>query len=343
LRRSLDLRAPIAQAVFDFFHPFTRETKNRTPEEKRLKDLLRDSGIPLNDQTGQIRAGDPQDPALTSDAQEGKASDPEFKRTSSKSGGENNEPESSDERSEGASAGAEKPAGDSAENGQPGKPPNQQQKGKQGPGNDEESSLMQKMREAMANLLDKLKIQPPKDAGGQQTEQASSKGLPSGQTQKGQDPNGKPMPGKPQSGGQDAKADSDQAGEGAEKAEGGKNSKGERGADERAAQDGKSGIGREDGDKQLRDAQNQAAMGKISELLGKRAQNITGEMMVEVSSGRQQQLKTQYSTQRSSHAESGGEIHRDEVPLIYQQYVQQYFEEIRKAPTKGKQATGANQ
>ena len=111
---------------------------------------------------------------------------------------------------------------------------------------------------------------------------------------------------------------------------------------QRAAQEGKTGIGKEDGDKQLRDAENQAAMGKISELLGKRAQNITGEMMVEVSSGKQQSLKTQYSNQRASHTEAGGEIHRDEVPLIYQQYVQQYFEEIRK-PAPKTNASGAKQ
>ena len=84
-------------------------------------------------------------------------------------------------------------------------------------------------------------------------------------------------------------------------------------------------------------------MGKLSEIIGKRSQNLTGEIMVEVSSGKQQPLKTQYSDKRATHAEGGGEVHRDEVPLIYQQYVQQYFEEIRKTPAKGKSATGASQ
>jgi len=77
-------------------------------------------------------------------------------------------------------------------------------------------------------------------------------------------------------------------------------------------------------------------MGKISELIGKRSQNVSGEMMVEVSSGKQQ-LKTQYSNRSASHAEAGGDINRDEVPLAYQQYVLRYFEEIRKVPqTKAK-------
>jgi hypothetical protein len=38
--------------------------------------------------------------------------------------------------------------------------------------------------------------------------------------------------------------------------------------------------------------------------------------MVEVSLGKQQ-LKTQYSQQNAAHAEAGGEINRDEVPLAY--------------------------
>ena len=46
---------------------------------------------------------------------------------------------------------------------------------------------------------------------------------------------------------------------------------------------------------------------------------------------------------RAAHTEAGGEINRDEVPLAYQQYVQQYFEEIRKlpaTPAKPKKPTG---
>jgi hypothetical protein len=73
-------------------------------------------------------------------------------------------------------------------------------------------------------------------------------------------------------------------------------------------------------------------MGKISEIIGKRSANVKGEVTVEVSSGRQQRLKTPYSQTRAVHSESGGEIHRDEVPLIYQHYVQQYFEKVRGVP-----------
>ncbi len=81
-------------------------------------------------------------------------------------------------------------------------------------------------------------------------------------------------------------------------------------------------------------------MGKISEILGKRSAAVSGEVMVEVGSSKQQ-LKTPFAQRQASHVEAGSEIHRDEVPLADQQFVQQYFEQIRKpaavkAPAKDK-------
>jgi hypothetical protein len=104
---------------------------------------------------------------------------------------------------------------------------------------------------------------------------------------------------------------------------------GEKSSDKNASDDSKSGVGSADGDKNAKEAEQLAAMGKISEILGKRSQNVTGEVMVEVGQSKQQ-LKTPWAQKQAQHAEAGSEIHRDEVPLMYQQFVQQYFEEIRK-------------
>jgi hypothetical protein len=48
---------------------------------------------------------------------------------------------------------------------------------------------------------------------------------------------------------------------------------------------------------------------------------VTGEVMVEVGSTKQQ-LKTPWADRQAPHAESGGEIHRDEIPLIFQPIVE---------------------
>ena len=166
-------------------------------------------------------------------------------------------------------------------------------------------------------------------SGGQQQNQ---NGGQQQSAQNRQNQNGSPMPGKPQP---DAMASPDgQANQDAQGSEQAKSGQGKSNgkSDERSnSQDGKSGIGKQDGDKSLKEAEQLAAMGKISEIIGKRAQNVTGEVMVEVASGNQQ-LRTQYSQRRAVHADTGGEINRDEVPLAYQQYVQSYFEEIRKLP-----------
>ncbi len=73
-------------------------------------------------------------------------------------------------------------------------------------------------------------------------------------------------------------------------------------------------------------------MGKISEIIGKRSASVTGEITVEVPSS-QQRLQTPYTQSNATHADAGGEISRDEVPEIFQQYVRQYFEQIRKQPS----------
>ena len=196
----------------------------------------------------------------------------------------------------------------------------------------DKSGLTDKIKDALASLMSKLKMQPK--PGGSQTAASKDGGSQASKQRDGKDGKGTPQQGRPSDNAQaSSESNSDaqaQANQQAQASQGKSNSQ----SPERAASpDAKSGIGKQDGDKSLKDAQQLAAMGKISEIIGKRSRNVTGEMMVEVASGRQQ-LKTQYSQKKSAHGEAGGEINRDEVPLAYQQYVQQYFEEIRKlAPT----------
>ena len=99
---------------------------------------------------------------------------------------------------------------------------------------------------------------------------------------------------------------------------------------EQASKTEKSGVGKQDGKKDTELAEQQKAMGKLSELLGKRSLNMQGEVMVEVTNSKNQQLKTPYVTKSASHVEAGGEVSRDEVPLHLQDYVQRYYDKVRK-------------
>lgn len=205
--------------------------------------------------------------------------------------------------------------------------------GKQGSEN-QNSSLMDKLKDAMANMMNKMKSSS-KD--GQQSQQQNAQNSQQGQKDKS---NQQGKQGQQQQQAQsDAQSDQQQSDAGDKKQTA--DAKGsEKSSDKNASQDSKSGIGSADGDKAAKEAEQLKAMGKISEILGKRAQNVTGEVMVEVGSSKQQ-LKTPWAQKQAAHAEAGSEIHRDEVPLMYQQFVQQYFEEIRKAPAAPKPAKSA--
>jgi hypothetical protein len=54
--------------------------------------------------------------------------------------------------------------------------------------------------------------------------------------------------------------------------------------------------------------------------------------MVEVTNSKNQQLKTPFVQKQAAHAEAGSEVGRDQVPLHLQDYVQRYYERVRKEP-----------
>jgi hypothetical protein len=226
------------------------------------------------------------------------------------------------------------PDGGSQSSKQQTSPKNSNQSGNAG----ENSSLTDKMRDALANLLAKMKMQPKSGDGKQGGSQSTSQQQAQKQSQSA-DPNASSSQSQQQSDASaSAQAQGQQAQNGSQQAAQGKSDSNS--SDRPNSPDGKSGIGKQDGDKGAREAEQLAAMGKISEIIGKRAANVSGEVMVEVASGKQQ-LKTQYSQRKASHGEAGGEINRDEVPLAYQQYVQQYFEEVRKLPAGSKSKSDA--
>ncbi len=192
----------------------------------------------------------------------------------------------------------------------------------------QQQGLMDKMKDAVSSVLSKMRPssgpqnsqsaqqRPNQDeqnkSAGEQNEQAQAK-QPGSQTQQGSKESG--AQGEEQS----------QTTEHAQNLQGRSSDK----PSEKNGNEAHSGVGRQDGAKDLRDAQQQEAMGKLAEIIGKRSANLTGDIMVEVPNGKQQ-LHTAYSQKSGKHVDSGGEINRDEVPLMYQQYVREYMEQVHK-------------
>ena len=332
--RSLDLRPSLVRIAFDGFSGSPQELAANQKKARRAAD-----GDPLAAKSLDPSRPDadlnqsPEDALNTPDTAQASAENgSESRDTKAGTKGDENLPqEQADSGEKGDRSSPDSDAGNASDKGASQSKPDgsPREAGASASTNGDNSSLSEKVRDALANLLSTLKQSKKSDgkqsAGNSQNSQSGQRQA-SNKDQKGNQDSGK---------GQNTEASaSDTEGEQAQNGDQSQSSQGtssRKNSDRASSQDGKSGIGKEDGDKSIREAEQLAAMGKISEIIGKRSQNVTGEVMVEVASGKQQ-LKTQYSQRDATHGEAGSQIDRDEVPLAYQQYVQQYFEEIRKLP-----------
>jgi hypothetical protein len=102
------------------------------------------------------------------------------------------------------------------------------------------------------------------------------------------------------------------------------------GSDPHAPNKSGSGAGSEDGNKAIHEAEELEAMGKISVILGRRSQELTGTATVETVSGRSE-LATRYVARRSQHASVDDTAARDQIPLEFETYVQNYLAEQRRS------------
>ncbi len=294
---SLSLRPSLARIAFDTFFPAKPEqAKNRKPDPSKVDPGSPDSPQSEQEREAMLEAMDsatPANPQANEQAQETKKGD----RST-----ESNEGKKADGSQEDQSKEGDQQAGN--------------QDSKQG-ANSENSNLMDKLRDVMSNMMNKMTSSGQKSAQQNKSNGNSDKSNSDGKNSQNSD---QKADGNSQSAQEQAQNQADA-------------SSSDQGTDKTASPDGKSGIGASDGEKRAREAEQLQAMGKISEILGKRSTDVSGEVMVEVGSSKQQ-LKTPWAQSQATHAEAGGEIHRDEVPLIYQQFVQQYFEQIRKSGAK---------
>jgi hypothetical protein len=190
------------------------------------------------------------------------------------------------------------------------------------------SSLLEKMKDAVSSLLAKMNSAGSANKSAQNSERSpeGSKAEQNSSTKAGQQqqsPNA-----------QTQRARNDPSSEGGEQGQTREKPEASLGRNSDLSpnnngSDAHSGIGSQNGDKALKEAEQLQAMGKLAEIIGKRSADLTGEVTVETSSGKQR-LKTEDSQRVGQHSDLGGEINRDEIPLMYQQYVREYMERVHK-------------
>ena len=317
---SLSLEPSLLKIAYDsFFGPPPQQlAKNQTKRPNLAQDPF-DPGNPDAQSTATDQQ--PEDLLKAEDSPDAvnPTGDDNAKQAADKEGDQNN----SDADKEGKDKGDSKDGKQSDKGSKDGKDAGD--KDKQGgnqdkQGNPSEGGVLDKIKDALANMLNKMK---PNSA--QQQKQQSAKNQPNDKGDKADKSEKEQQDSK--NGGAEVNPDSQQSGDQKNADDAKANSQ----PGKPTSQESASGAGSKDGEKAAKDAKALEAMGQISEILGKRSAAVTGEMMVEVGQTKQS-LKTPWAEHDAAHAEAGGEIHRDEVPLMFQPFVERYFEEIRKAP-----------
>lgn len=329
ISKQLDLRRPLANFLPETLSgsPKVRQASNTKKNPKQAPESPDENGTSADENQKGPGAEDPMQAQSPSDqdAQAGSKQDGKSASGKKQDGAddqmatddpEGNENSSDKNGDEGQQSGQQ---GDNKKQGDPKQGNSQDQNGSN------DSSMLNKLKDAFNNLMSRAKPQQ-QPQGGQQGSQEQQQNP--GKSQQGsKQQNSKE--GTPQQG-QQGDAQDGEDGQEAKNAENSQQSKGQGKSDSKqSSKQPGSGIGSQDGDKNIKNAEQLAAMGKISEILGKRSANLTGEATVEVQST-SQQLRTPYANKGAQHTQGGTEIRRDEVPVALQPMVQQYFETIRK-------------
>jgi len=332
LTRRLDLRMPLARILQENFgsgQPAAVARNTRRPLPPQRSDPQDDSLAspdPEELKAGEQPSQDAENTAETQgDPQEGQGQ----KKASDSGKAQPGEDADKAEGEEKDQAGDDRSSGDSASGGQQqGKGDQKQDRSGQQDANSDNSSMLSKFKDAMQNLLSRVK--PPQGNGSEQQNGQDKSGQPS----KGQQNGSKQQAGKDgqkQEGGQPGDSQEGEAGDQAQDSRDPQSKGSGKNDAQQASKQPGSGIGSQDGDKSIKLAEQLAAMGKISEIFGKRSASISGEATVQVQST-SQQLRTPYAQRGAQHSQGGAEINRDEIPVALQSYVQQYFEQVRKQP-----------
>jgi hypothetical protein len=315
----LDLKQPLARLVRDSLglpQPDQQASldRNRSPKDPADDPSAGEQGPPVdsadaNEQPNDSAESEPEQTPKNSAKAEGKNKGNQADSDSDQDG----QADQSEQPAEGQQQNAANKNGDKQGKESPNGNSNSQSQNNQ--------SLLGKMKEAMQNLLSSMQ-QNSRD----QQQSASNQNGKSGKGQQNQ--------AKQQAKGEKSKSqkgdsqDQQSADEGQEAQNSPAQSADQQDSPLANKQPG-SGAGNKDGAKDVHQAEQLAAMGKISEIIGKRSANVTGEATVDVQNT-SQQLRTGYQDKRADHSQTGAEIHRDEIPVALESYVEQYFEQVRK-------------
>lgn len=303
---TLDLSAPLIGASVEQ-QQASAEGDGKKTRAQRIREQLKKMGMPLEEMEGVLgfsaqggdgkNAGQQQQNAQGQAMQQGGQKPPENAKnqTAGQQPGENGQE---------AKEGNQGPP--------PQKGPQQGNMGQQASAPQQQNSLFDKMKDALSSLQDKLSGQQNQQAQQQQknAQQAAGQQGQKAQSSEGEQSKQGNQAGQPQDASNNKSNGNEQA--------------------QSSPNQNKSGQGSSDGDKNIAEQKQAEAMGKISEILGRRAENINGDMQLKTSS-KNNRLTTDYveQTARSSDADQSVRS-REEISLEAQAYIKRYFTALHK-------------
>ena len=186
---------------------------------------------------------------------------------------------------------------------------------------EESNNLLDRLQNAFKNMMENMGMEPPQTAQGQEEQQGQGEQPPEGQQGQAHAEAGSQASDAEMEGGEPGEGEPQQTAQGQ-----GSSDTNEAGNQGEAA----SASGSAEGSKELAEhaAEQQAAMDALEEFYLKRADEIQGEIMVETTET-EQTAQTPYRDVAGRHADRGGDVSRDEIPLAYQRYIENYFRNLR--------------
>lgn len=186
------------------------------------------------------------------------------------------------------------------------------------------NNLLERLQEAFQNLMEQMGVEDAQQQqAGQSAEQESSgqeSQEPGQETEQQAEGSGEPSEAEME-GGETASGEPQQTAQG----------QGDQNAEEPGGEgSASSSAGSGEGSKEIEiAAQQELAMDQLEEFYMERSEEMAGEIMVETSTAEQTAF-TPFQPTDAEHADSGGAAARDEVPLAYRSFIENYFRNLRQ-------------
>ncbi len=188
------------------------------------------------------------------------------------------------------------------------------------------NSLLDRLKDALKQLRENVSSEPAQASSQERTAPAEEGSDAASSSEPGKQ-SGEPsseQEGSPA----EASMDPPESQPGAQQASQGSGS--ESGAGSEGTGDSAGAPGDGDGSKEIQERQAQeAAFQALEEFYLQRAEELTGDVLVETSTGEVSSAATPYRTQQAGRREGAGAAVRDEAPASYRTFVENYFREIR--------------